>query len=130
MINMTDRLAEAINTIKTNEHIGRESCVINSTKLIKAVMDVMKKEEYIKDYEEFQERYTKRMRIMLSNRINDIGVIKPRYSASKGDIQKYEMRYIPSRDFGILIVSTPQGIMTNKDAKGRGIGGKLLAFVY
>ena len=127
---MTDKLAEAINTIKTNEHIGRESCVINSTKLIKAVISVMKNEEYIKDYEEFKERYTKKMKITLSNRINDIGVIKPRYSANKNDIQQYEGRYIPSRDFGILIVSTPEGVMTNKDAKSRGIGGKLLAYVY
>ena len=127
---MTDKLAEAINTIKTNEHIGRESCTINSTKLVKAVIDVMKREEYIKDYEEFSERYTKKMKIMLSNKINDIGVIKPRYAVAKGDIQSYESRYIPSRDFGILIVSTSEGILTNKEAKGKGIGGKLLAYVY
>ncbi|RLE82719.1 MAG: 30S ribosomal protein S8, partial [Thermoprotei archaeon] len=33
-------------------------------------------------------------------------------------------------DIGILIVSTPQGVMSHKDAKNRGLGGVLLAYVY
>jgi small subunit ribosomal protein S8 len=45
---------------------------------------------------------------MLSNKINSIGVIKPRYSVHKETIQKYESRYIPSKDFGILILTTPR----------------------
>ena len=125
-----DRFSDAINTIKTNERIGRGECVVDSTKLIKAVMAVMKKESYIKDFEEFKERHAGRLRITLSNRINSIGVVKPRYSIGKNEIQKYEARYIPSRDFGILIISTPKGVMTNREAKESNTGGRLLAYVY
>ncbi|MGD0511047.1 MAG: 30S ribosomal protein S8, partial [Candidatus Micrarchaeaceae archaeon] len=39
-------------------------------------------------------------------------------------------RYIPSKDFGILILTTPKGIMTNKEARENKIGGRLLAYVY
>ncbi|HUC38979.1 MAG TPA: 30S ribosomal protein S8 [Candidatus Acidoferrum sp.] len=125
-----DRFSDAINTIKTNERIGKMECVLDSTKLIKAVLEVMKRESYIKDYEEYKERHVSKLKVLLSNKINGIGVVKPRYSVSKGDIQKYESRYIPSRDFGILIISTSKGIMTNKQAKEMNAGGRILAYVY
>ena len=125
-----DRFADAINQIKTNERIGREECVLHSTKLIKSVLSVMKRESYINDYEEFTEGKFKRIKIKLSNKINGIGVVKPRFAVSYKTIQKYEMRYVPSRDFGVLIISTPKGVMTNKDIKAERIGGRLLAYVY
>jgi small subunit ribosomal protein S8 len=127
---MTDRLSEAINTIKTNEHIGRQSCVLRSTKLIRAIMDIMQRNSYINGYEEFDDRYMKMMKVSLSNKINEIGVIKPRLAVTKDEIQQYESRFIPSRDFGILIVSTSHGLLTNKEAKEKGTGGRLIAYVY
>ncbi len=57
-------------------------------------------------------------------------MVKPRHAVTVDEYQKYEMRYIPSRDFGILIVSTPKGIMSNKDAKEKHFGGRLIAYVY
>lgn len=127
---MMDRFADAINKIKTNERIGRRECTLYSTKLLRAVLEIMKREQYINDYEEFTEGRIKRVKVGLSNRINSIGVIKPRYSVKSEMIIKYESRYIPSRDFGILVLTTPDGIMTNKEAKEKRIGGRLLAYVY
>lgn len=127
---MADRLSEAINTIKTNEHIGRQECTIRSTKLVKAVIDAMVRSSYIKSYDEFNERYARMMKLSLSNKINEIGVIKPRLAVTKDEIQQYESRFIPSRDFGILIVSTSQGIFTNREAKEKGVGGRLIAYVF
>lgn len=125
-----DRFADAINKIKTNERIGRMECELYSTKLLKSVLDVMQKESYVNGFDEHTEGRVKMLTVKLSNRINSIGVIKPRYSIQSNDIQKYESRYIPSRDFGILILSTSKGIMTNKEAKAKNIGGRLLAYVY
>lgn len=125
-----DRFSDAINKIKTNERIGRRECELYSTKLVRAVLEVMKRESYVNDYEEFTDGKFKKLRVRLSNRINHMGVIKPRYAVSHSDIQKYETRYIPSRDFGILILTTPKGIMTNKEARAGKTGGRLLAYVY
>lgn len=125
-----DRFADAINKIKTNERIGRMECTLYSTKLLKAVLDVMKKEEYIADYEEFTEKRIKYLKVMLSNKINKIGVVKPRYAVQVESMQKYEARYIPSRDFGILILTSPHGVITNKEAREKHVGGRLLAYVY
>jgi small subunit ribosomal protein S8 len=130
MDDIMDRFSDAINTIKTNERIGRVECVMPSTKLVKAALDIMKRESYIKDYEEFSEGHKNMLKVYLSNKINEIGVIKPRYAIGKDDVQRYEARYIPSRDFGILLISTPKGIVTNKEAVANGTGGRLLAYVY
>ena len=127
---MVDRVADAINTIKTNERIGRMECVLDSTKLIKSLLEVMKRESYIQDYSEYTEGKFKKLRVKLSNRINNVGVIKPRNAVTAREIQSYETRFIPSRDFGILIISTSQGMLTNREAKQKNIGGRLVAYVY
>ena len=48
----------------------------------------------------------------------------------KADFEKFERRYLPAKDMGILIVSTPAGIMTHVEAKKKGLGGRLLAYCY
>jgi small subunit ribosomal protein S8 len=125
-----DRLAEAINIMKTHERMGRAECVVNSTKFLKSILATLKKESYINDFEPFMDGKILKIRIKLSNRINAIGVVKPRYAVQKDTIQKYETRYIPSKDFGILVLSTPQGLMTNREAREKSIGGRLVLYVY
>ncbi len=120
----------AINTIKVNEMVGNDECIVPSTKLIKAVLDVLKANRYILDYEEFKERKIPKIRVKLAKAINNIGVVKPRFPVGLSEFNKYETRYIPSKDFGMLIVSTPKGVMTNREAKEKKLGGRLLAFVY
>lgn len=125
-----DLLADAINNIKVHESIGRDACVIPSTKLIRSVIEVMKNAGYVSGYEEVKEEKRMKLRVKLAKKINDVGIIKPRFAVSIDEFQKYENRYIPSKDFGVLIVSTSSGIMTNREARERKIGGRLLAYVY
>ncbi|MGC8662545.1 MAG: 30S ribosomal protein S8 [Candidatus Micrarchaeia archaeon] len=123
-------LDNAINTIKMGERVGNDECTLPSTKLVKAVLNVLKANNYILDYVEIKENKIPKIKVKLAKAINDIGIIKPRFPVGVDEFNKYEMRYIPSKDFGLLIVSTSKGVMTNKDAKERKIGGRLLAFVY
>lgn len=125
-----DLLADTINTIKVNENAGLGSCTIHNTKLIKAVIDVMKRSGYIESYEELKEGRVLMLKIKLAKKINDVGIIKPRFAVAMSDYQKYETRFIPSKDFGVLILSTSKGIMTNREAKEQKMGGRLLAYVY
>jgi small subunit ribosomal protein S8 len=67
---------------------------------------------------------------MLEGRINNCGVIKPRYSVQKTELEKWESRYLPAQDFGVLILTTTAGVVSHMKAKELGVGGKLLAYVY
>jgi small subunit ribosomal protein S8 len=125
-----DKIAEAINIIKTHERMGRAECTVSSTKFLKSILGTLKKESYINDFQEFKDGKVMKIKIQLSNRINAMGVVKPRYAVQKDTIQKYETRYIPSKDFGILVLSTPKGLMTNREAREKMTGGRLVLYVY
>ncbi len=127
---MVDILAESLNKIKNYENLGRGECIVDSTRLVRNVLQTLKKNGYIVEMAEEQEGKFKKIKITLSNKINNIGVIRPRYAVQVSDFQKYENRFIPSRDFGLLIISTPEGVMTNRDAKEKKVGGRLIAYVY
>ena len=68
--------------------------------------------------------------ISLNGRINGCGAIKPRFSVKLRDMERHEARYLPAKDFGLLILTTPYGVMNNDQAKEASTGGKLLAYVY
>ena len=68
--------------------------------------------------------------ISLNGRINGCGAIKPRFSVKLKEMERHEARYLPAKDFGILILTTPYGVMNNDAAKEASTGGKLLAYVY
>ena len=89
----------------------------------------MKDNKYIGDFEETG-IIKKSLKINLIGNLNKCGVIKPRYSVKKDDIEKYEKRFLPAKDFGFIVVSTSQGVMTHSEAKEKQIGGKLLAYCY
>ncbi|MEM0087073.1 MAG: 30S ribosomal protein S8 [Candidatus Micrarchaeaceae archaeon] len=125
-----DTLADSLNIIKTHELVGIDECTLRSVKIVRSVLDVLKANGYIKSYEEVKTGKFPMLNVKLAKKINDIGAIKPRFAVRINDYQKYELRFIPSKNFGMLIVSTPEGIMTNAEAKAKHLGGRLLAYVY
>jgi len=128
---MNDTLAAALCTVMNAEKIGRKECVVKPvSKVTKAVFDIMNTEGYLGKYEVVDDDKGGMLKINLLGSINKCGVIKPRFSVKKDNYEKFEKRYLPSKDFGIIIVSTPKGIMTHIQAKEKGLGGRLLAYVY
>ncbi len=126
-----DLLANALSTIMNNEVRGKKECLIYPvSKLVINVLRVMQKEGYIGNIEYIDDGRGGKLKVELLGRINKCGVIKPRFPVKKNEFEKWEERYLPARDIGLLIVSTPQGVMTHIEAKKRGIGGVLLAYVY
>ncbi len=126
-----DPLADALSYIKNAERAGKMYCEIKpASKLISRVLQIMQQEGYIEEIEYVEDGRGGKLRVKLKGRINDCGAIKPRYSVKVREMDKWESRYLPARGFGILILTTNQGIMTHKEAKNRRIGGKLLAYVY
>lgn len=126
-----DTLNDAMALIRNAEKVGKGECVIRpSSKLIGRVLKVMQENGYISQFELVEDGRSDMFRVSLSGQINDCGVIKPRYSVKVGELEKWESRYLPAQDFGVLILTTTKGVLTHMEAKKGGVGGKLLAFVY
>jgi len=130
-MSLNDPLANVLSFIKNYEQLGRkELATANNSKVIKTILTILQEEGYIGSFEEFDDNKGKVIKISLIGKINKIGVIKPRFAIKKADFEKFEKRFLPARGFGILILSTSQGIMTNTKAKEKGVGGKLLCYCY
>jgi small subunit ribosomal protein S8 len=128
---MNDTLAAALNDIINAERIGKQVCTVRPvSKVTKTVLDIMKDNLYIGEYNIIENGKGGLIEVNLIGGINKCGVIKPRFNIKKENFEKFEKRYLPAKDFGLMIISTSQGIMTQIQAREKGIGGKLLAYVY
>lgn len=128
---LNDPLANMMSLILNNGLIGRSECLIKPvSKVIKEILAVMKENGYIADLKEVEDSRGNYIKLSLTGSINKCGVIKPRYSVKSNNYENFERRYLPAKDIGILIVSTPAGIMTHYNAKSKKTGGKLLAYIY
>jgi len=131
---MLDTLANALAAMVNAEMRAKQEVVIMpASRLIANVLRVMQKEGYIGEFEYIDDGRWGKIRVRLLGRINKAGVIKPRYSVSYRDLLRmpeWLRKYLPSRDIGVLILSTSQGVMSHREAVKRGIGGVVLAYVY
>lgn len=127
---MTDHLADALNTLKTHEMVGQGRCTVKATRLVGEVLDLLKKHRYLRDFAFVENGRGGYYDVTLDGRINDCGVVKPRTAVKRTDWARWEQQFIPGVGVGLLIVSTPKGVMTNSDAETGRMGGRLLAYIY
>jgi len=52
------------------------------------------------------------------------------HDMTKEEFEKFEKRYLPAKDFGFIVISTTKGLITLEEAREKGLGGRLIAFVY
>ncbi len=128
---LNDPLANALSLMKNAEMKGKGICNIQpSSKLIGSVLNLLKEKGYIAEFDYIDDGKAGVFQVKLKGSINNCGVIKPRYPIKREELDKWESRYLPAQDFGLLILTTTKGIVSHNEAKKNGIGGKLLAYVY
>ena len=71
-----------------------------------------------------------KFKVQLLGRINKCGPLNRATPAKVGEFEDWEKKFLPSRDVGIMVVSTSKGVIAHKDAEEKNLGGRLLAFVY
>ena len=126
-----DLLAAALTKVLNAERVGKREVVIKpASSIIKRVLTIMNEKGYIGLFEEVEDGKGNALKVHLLGNINKCGVIKPRFSTGKDEFEKWEKRYLPAKDFGIIVVSTPQGLATHLAVKEKRIGGKLIAYCY
>ena len=128
---LLDPLANALSTMKNAEAIGKSSCIIRpASKNIGNVLKVMQDLGYIGDFEFIDDGKAGVYSIALVGRINKCGAIKPRYSVGTDSFERWEKQFLPAKNFGALILTTSNGVMSQYEAREKKIGGQLLAYVY
>jgi small subunit ribosomal protein S8 len=130
-MSLNDTLSNVLSQIVSYEKAGKkEFTTKNNSKLVKKVLTLMQDNKFIGGFEEIQDAKGNLLKIYMIGCINDVGVIKPRFSVTRETYEKFEKRFLPAKDFGILIISTTKGMMTHVEAKKKNIGGRLISYCY
>jgi small subunit ribosomal protein S8 len=120
-----DIVADALNQIMNAKRARKKEVIIKKhSKLLRNILDIAKESGYL-DYS----IKDKDMKIEIKE-LNEIKAIKPRYTVSVKKMNHYVRRFLPSRDFGFIIVSTNQGLMKHYDAEKENLGGCLIAYLF
>jgi len=122
-----DIISDALNKMMNAKKAGKDSISVNHhSKFLLSVLAIAKLKGYIKNYKVDEKNV---LNVELGN-ITGCGSIKPRFVVKVEDIEKYEKRYLPAKNLGILIISTSQGLMTNQTAQDKNVGGSLIAYMF
>jgi len=130
-LTMMDTLANGLTTIMNNELRNKRECMINpASKLLGRVLRVMQLNGYIGEFEFVDDGRAGKFKVQLLGRVNKCGAVKPRFSVGSDEFEMWEKHFLPSRDVGLLVVSTSKGVISHREAKGKNVGGRLLAFIF
>jgi small subunit ribosomal protein S8 len=128
---MNDTLAIALSAINNYDRAGKKSIVVNPTsKVIERVLIILNEQGFVGSFEKMSDEKGGFLNLNLLGNINKCGVIKPRFAVKTADFEKFEKRYLPAKNVGLLIVSTNKGLMTHYEAFEKKLGGRLIAYCY
>lgn len=121
-------LIKTLNEVMNIKRAGKRECISCPTsKVLIKVLELMKKEGYI-DYKIINDKFEKV--VITIKKLNECRAITPRFYVQKKELDKFTRRYLPARDFGILIISTDKGLLTNREVMEQGLGGSLIAYCF
>ena len=134
-MSMTDPIADMLTRIRNAVSAKHESVSMPSSKVKIAIASVLKEEGFIRDYEVGEEANRRVLRVKLSYSMQPqrSTVLNGLQRVSKPGLRVYVQRGEIPRVYGglgIAIISTPQGVMTGKQAWSRRVGGEILCYAW
>lgn len=130
---MTDPIADMLTRIRNAQRASHELVNIPSSKLKINVAKVLKSEGYIKNFRIISDGQHRFIRIFLKYDKDGVAVIEGIKRVSKPGCRVYAGKdEIPEvlNGYGINILSTSKGLMTDREAKRIGVGGEILCAVW
>lgn len=130
---MTDPIADMLTRIR-NANLNRAKVVsMPSSKIKVEIANILKEEGYIKEFIVEDDTVQKTLTLTLKYSENKERVITGLKRISKPGLRVYaKAEDIPRvlNGLGIAIISTPKGIMTDKNARKNNVGGEVIAYVW
>jgi small subunit ribosomal protein S8 len=130
---MTDPIADMLTRIRNANQAKHENVVMPSSRLKLEILAVMKNEGYISEYEKIEDAKQGIIRVTLKYADKKERVIKGIRRISKPGLRIYaKSSELPKvlNGLGVAIISTSEGIMTDREARQKKLGGEVVAFVW
>jgi small subunit ribosomal protein S8 len=130
---MTDPIADMLTRVRNAVRVERSHVEMPSSKIKANIAGVLKREGYIWDYEVIEAKPQNTLRIQLKYGPNGERVIQHlRRVSSPGRRVFARVDQMPRvlQGLGISIVSTSHGVMSNREAKQKGVGGEVICTLW
>jgi len=129
----TDPIADMLTRIRNALIARHDFTEMPASRLKVSVAEVLRKEGYIGGFELKEDGHRKTIRIGLAYAPDRQPVIVGLQRVSKPGLRVFGGRGEIPRVYGglgVAVMSTPQGVMTGKEARQRGVGGEVLCYVW
>jgi len=130
-----DPISEFFTRIKNANHIRAKEVEIPASNLKLAICEVMKKEGFISDYKEIKDETGKKSIVKIElkyteNRDRVIhGIKQISTQGCRIYVSKNEIPYVMG-GYGIAILTTSKGVLTDKEARKLGVGGEVICYIW
>jgi len=130
---MTDPIADLLTRIRNANMVRHEKLEVPASKMKRDIAEILKREGFIRDVEYIEDNKQGILRLFLKYGANNERVITGIKRISKPGLRVYAKTGDVPRvlnGLGIAVVSTSQGVITDKEARAKQIGGEVLAYVW
>lgn len=131
---VTDPIADYLTRIRNAQTAGHRMLVIPGSKIKRRITEILYDQGYISKYKFEEDDKSGQIFIALKyDPLTKLPVIKKMGRISKPGLRKYApVDKLPRiiNGYGVAIVSTSKGIMTDKEARSKNVGGELICYIY
>jgi small subunit ribosomal protein S8 len=130
---MTDPIADLLTRIRNANTVGHEVVDVPASKIKKGILEIMLNEGYIKSCEEYNDGTMPMLRIAMKYGENKQRVITGLKRISKPGLRVYTGKdEIPKvlNGLGTAIISTPKGLLVDRDARKANVGGEVICYIW
>lgn len=130
---MTDPIADLLTRIRNAAAAQHESLLVPRSRLKAEILEVLKSEGFIEGYRDAESDKGEKIRVFLRYDKENKGVIRGLQRVSKPSRRIYvgreDIPYVRN-GLGVAILTTPQGILTDRQARSAGVGGEVLCYIW
>ena len=130
---MTDPVADMLTRIRNANTAGHATVDIPASKIKKNIADILQREGYIKGYDVVEGETQDTIRVAMKYGPDKAKVINGIKRISKPGLKVYAKKTeVPKvlGGLGIAIISTSNGLITDKEARKLGVGGEVVCYVW
>ncbi len=130
---MTDPIADLLTRIRNANTVRHEKLEVPASKIKREIAEILKREGFIRDVEYVEDSKQGIIRLFLKYGQNNERVITGLKRISKPGLRVYaKSNEVPRvlNGLGIAIISTSQGVLSDKEARAKQTGGEVLAYVW
>jgi len=130
---MTDPIADMLTRIRNANMVRHEKLEVPASNVKKEIAEILKREGFIRDVEYIEDNKQGIIRIFLKYGKDNERVITGLKRISKPGLRVYaKTNEVPKvlNGLGVALVSTSQGLLTDKEARAKQVGGEILAYIW